>query len=578
MSLIICVCDAGSTQVFSEDRAGVYDGEGEFIKTHDGIVKSICITPEIIFGAVGLLSTGERMKTLIQGLADLSFDAIAEAIPRFARELMRGVATSRRTPACLCFLLTGWDSKSRRMRAIGWFFDDENFAPREARLELGTHQLILAPSPEAKKMASRLLQRGETLPAVFAQLADSFPEVGRGVISHTINPTGGFTLSPLEFVTVGSQASGWTAGSGNGLLGANDFFHSGTKSLKIVNPSAANSFSSKVISVINGRVYSLRGWIKTTALSTSAGNGAMFHITTPFSGVTGISVVSVVAGTDFSTLNNVWIGLPADGVARDWTFVEILWKPTGSGTVTLYTQLVGTTGSAWFDDYGVYPTGGGWSGLSASTGYYLYSYIDALTGWLLFANGNPPPTSPSDTLAIQCALDGRIALPVKHITTPASGGTGSDTGGGSGTCPEFDAPVFVRRYSQGGDLIFDGIIKAGEVQPGYESDDGAIKRGDFLKGYSFKKQTDVYRAVMRGALVPCAGWMRIDGTRFTACETIWDGPFDGGQWLPAWKVSGAIQDSTVGMKVLIEVEADWDDEHNYYAGGRLIHNAGVLAC
>jgi hypothetical protein len=53
-------------------------------------------------------------------------------------------------------------------------------------------------------------------------------------------------------------------------------------------------------------------------------------------------------------------------------------------------------------------------------------------------------------------------------------------------------------------------------------------------------------------------------------------------------VPGARQDSTVGEKVLIEVEADWDDEHNYYVGTllqvsgeealRLIHNTPVLPC
>ena len=72
------------------------------------------------------------------------------------------------------------------------------------------------------------------------------------------------------------------------------------------------------------------------------------------------------------------------------------------------------------------------------------------------------------------------------------------------------------------------------------------------------------------------------GYRFTACETVWHGPLDGGQWLPAWKVPGAIQDSTPGVKVLIEVEADWDDEHNYIVrtskAMRVIHNTPILPC
>jgi hypothetical protein len=387
-----------------------------------------------------------------------------------------------------------------------------------------------------------------------------------------------------EAGTVGSAPSGWTI-DGGGWVVANDFVNSGTKALKIVNATAVNTFMHQDFSVVNGRVYSLRGWIKTTALSTLASGGAVLNVDI-VSGVTAFTIISK-NGTDFSA-SQPDIGLPADNTARPFTFVECLFKPTGSGVIRLYCQLgyapAGCSGTAWFDDVGIFPTGGGWSGLTVGGGYYLYSYIDAVTGFLQFANGSPPPTSPSDTLAAQCTLDGRIGLPPKHITMPAtSGGTGSDTGGGSGTCPDFDAPVFVRRYSLGGELVFEGQIKAGEVQPGYESDDGTIKRGDFLKGYSFKLQRDVYRAVQHYSHVPCAGWMRIDGIRFTACETVWDGPFDnGGQWLPAWKVPGAIQDSTVGIKVLIQVEADWDDEHNYYVevlgGVRLIHNTIILPC
>jgi hypothetical protein len=168
---------------------------------------------------------------------------------------------------------------------------------------------------------------------------------------------------------------------------------------------------------------------------------------------------------------------------------------------------------------------------------------------------------------------------MKKVTTPASGSSGSDTGGGSGTCPEFDAPVFVRRYSDAGELFFEGEIRAGEVQRGWESDETGPegetqKRGDFLKGRSFRQGGDVFRAVQQVLLVPCAGWMRIDGIRFTACEAV----YDNGAWTPAWKVPGAEQDSSVGVKVLIQVEADWDDEHNYYVGTRLIHNTPILPC
>jgi hypothetical protein len=127
-------------------------------------------------------------------------------------------------------------------------------------------------------------------------------------------------------------------------------------------------------------------------------------------------------------------------------------------------------------------------------------------------------------------------------------------------------------------LIFEGRIKAGELSHGWESADGTKKRGYFLKGYSFTQRNEVYRAVQQISPVPCAGWMLLDGWRYTACETVWDGPLIQGQWLPAWKVPGAKHDSKPGLKIYIQVEADNDDEHNYYAGARLIHNGNVLPC
>jgi hypothetical protein len=74
--------------------------------------------------------------------------------------------------------------------------------------------------------------------------------------------------------------------------------------------------------------------------------------------------------------------------------------------------------------------------------------------------------------------------------------------------------------------------------------------------------------------VPCCGWVIIDGHRVTTCETV----YFNGQWIPAWKVPSATHDKFAGWKILIQVEADWDDEHNYYVGDLLIHNSIVLGC
>jgi hypothetical protein len=411
-------------------------------------------------------------------------------------------------------------------------------------------------------------------------------------LAQTLGRTDGSTLTVLasaggnllingdgESGALGTQAPGWTLGANSGLITANDFVHSGAQAMKIGNATPANSFSNQNVTLVGGQVYVLEGWIKTDALTGGSPNGALLKVSIA-SGITSFTILTKFGAYDAGFTTTPTIGLPADSVARGYTFVQCWFIPATSGVITLFVQNIATNSEqCWYDDIKLYPhTGPAYSGLAASTGYYLYSFINRSTGAITYVNGAPPGTSPSDTLAQQCTLDERIQLPMKKITTP-SGGSGSDTGGGSGTCPEFDAPVYVRRYSDEGLLVFEGEIKAGEVRGGYESDDSQIKRGDFLKGYSFAQGQDVFRAVQHASLVPCAGWMRIDGVRFTACETVWDGPLNGGgQWTPAWKVPGAVQDNTVGLKVLIQVEADWDDEHNYYAGTRLIHNAFILPC
>ena len=155
---------------------------------------------------------------------------------------------------------------------------------------------------------------------------------------------------------------------------------------------------------------------------------------------------------------------------------------------------------------------------------------------------------------------------------PPSGGSGSVSGGGSGACPEFNQSAYIQRYANDGTLQFEGVVRAGDVRTGYESDDGTIKRGDFLKGYSFTQQQDVFRAVTFYQHVPCGGWMFVNGYKVTACESV----YINGQWTPAWKAPGAVHNSDPGLKVQLQVEADWDDEHNYYLVGQttdlLIHN------
>lgn len=201
-----------------------------------------------------------------------------------------------------------------------------------------------------------------------------------------------------------------------------------------------------------------------------------------------------------------------------------------------------------------------YSGLASSTTYYTYWYINATSGALGQTNATPPATSPSAVLATQCAADGRIAVGVIAITTLAAtnGGLGGGTGGGGDTCPEQAELVEVEGKGQ---------IAAGDVQI-----------GDLIKGYSFKTQADVYRRVVQVRTQSCTAWRMIDGHRVSPCEAV----YADGQWMPAFRVSGATVDTMNGIKVMLSVESDEHDEQNYWlVGGNalLIHNMNVVnAC
>lgn len=378
-----------------------------------------------------------------------------------------------------------------------------------------------------------------------------------------------------EAGTLGSAEPNWTLILGNALITANDFvIGGGTKSMKITEAAGGNNGSAQNVSLVGGKVYVIEGVVKNTALTGGAGFGALINCSI-VSGITSFTILTKFSAYDAGLTTTPTVGLAADNVAH-LQFVQCYFIPAANGVMQILLQLAATNaGSAWFDDVACYEfLGGVYPSLSNSSAYYIYEYIDTVTQLVAFTNGNPPPTSPSDTFSQQCQFDKRIGLPPKKIITPGAGSSGSDSGGGDGTCSEFTEPVTIRRYSDEGELIFEGVVPSGEVTTGFESDDGTERRGCHIKGWSFKKNQFVFRAVHRTRLVHCAGWMIVDGHRLTPCEAVWHDS----QWKPAWKVPGAIHDSLVSMKMDIEVEADWDDEHNYLVGETIIHNTFVLPC
>jgi hypothetical protein len=202
-----------------------------------------------------------------------------------------------------------------------------------------------------------------------------------------------------ETGTVGSAAPGWTLANGNSLLIANDAVHSGSKSLKVTNATANDSYSYQDFSVVGGVPYRLQGWIKTSGVPNASGHAAVLNIDV-VTGVTSFTIVNKSAGATFTGINPAEpdIGLAADGVDHNFTLVSCVFIPNASGTIRLYLQLgYGgvVAGNAWFDDVSLASIGeqeadAFWSLLPGGYQPLTYSRIA-----YLMCNVPPDPGAPS---------------------------------------------------------------------------------------------------------------------------------------------------------------------------------------
>jgi hypothetical protein len=191
-----------------------------------------------------------------------------------------------------------------------------------------------------------------------------------------------------------------------------------------------------------------------------------------------------------------------------------------------------------------------YSGLTASTSYVLYPYINVSSLTLQFT-ASPGPSNSYN--AVSAYFDGRFPLGVLSFTTP---GSGSGGGGGGYVCPEASEMV---------DVQGKGNVRADEV-----------RIGDMIRGYDFAGKRDVYRRVLLTNKQHKASWRVVDGHRVSPIEEV----YFAGAWQPAYKASSAV-DSTVSNAVHITVEASDDGDHNYYlvAGAELlIHNTQYAPC
>jgi hypothetical protein len=240
--------------------------------------------------------------------------------------------------------------------------------------------------------------------------------------------------------------------------------------------------------------------------------------------------------------------IPASGISVSYTTtstgVTFTWS-SQSMTLSDTTTLTVPSGSTSY------------SGLSPSTTYYWYPYVRMSDGTI--QSPAAPVSSPSAAYTIQSYQDGRSPLYPVQFTTPASGsGTGGGTGGGGSTCPESAELVMTK----------DGAKKAGDVRV-----------GDELLGYSFSSKAEVYRKITHIHTVTSAAWRIVNCHKVSPSEAV----YVNDEWMPANRASKE-QDHSVGTKVLLTVEADADQEHNYYlcdATGKpdlLIHNTRPVPC
>ena len=129
-----------------------------------------------------------------------------------------------------------------------------------------------------------------------------------------------------------SGATNWTGVSGEASI-STSVFHSGARSLRIVQPASGSKRVRQTISVVAGKNYSASGWIRTNNIS--SGNASIGIVWRNSSGV---------------VISQGLIGNQAGTI--DWKKSSSS-QTAPSGAVTAYFQLSlssGSAGTAWFDD------------------------------------------------------------------------------------------------------------------------------------------------------------------------------------------------------------------------------------
>jgi|SRR5579864_747204 len=195
--------------------------------------------------------------------------------------------------------------------------------------------------------------------------------------------------------------------------------------------------------------------------------------------------------------------------------------------------------------------------LTSNTTYYFYPYL-TFSGGTATMNFLGPFTSPTAANAINAALDGRTPMGAISDTTTTSGTGGGGTIDPGGDCPHEDELVWIKRA---------------DAEP-VRMPAKDVRDSDYIKGYSFEQQQDVYRIVPHIRHSPSTMWFRTNGYLVSPCEPV----YLNGKWTDAWKVPGAKKVRGLpANRIDIWVGANTYEEHNYYLDNGtdeplLIHN------
>lgn len=445
---------------------------------------------------------------------------------------------------------------------------ENSFGARSAAVQTSAHTVTMTASSRLTGLDANGSLISPDYIAGDGQVFARTPIVNGGLLDNGNFEASGIILPPpgWQYAPPGNTIASYETGSPQ----------SGTRSLKIVTTVLFGAIETvKRFKVVPGETWKVEGWAR-------AEGGKDARIQLQFQDAAGLYVGSIQP----STTNSGWTFLTATGVVPANAVIALFqvgcWS-SGGGTV--YFDNVGTarhvkSDEATFDTSTPLNNQGSvspvqpfvwgalnrtastidlsWSaqsllradgsslnvsagtkqytGLSASTTYRLYPYVNVATGTVEFANPSPPPTSPSPTYALQAAQDGRSEIPVVTITTTSSGTSGYIP---PDPCPE--SAERVRLEGRGDVAVLDAEV------------------GEWILGHSFATGADVYRRIVAKSIQECSAWRVVKGHRVSPCEPVWENG-----WKPAFRCEGATLDMYRGRKVHLTVEADEYDESNFY--------------